>query len=219
MPGWYTRAVVTRGAVMSTTHLILIRHGQIQANLDKRWHGWTDSALTDMGITQAERVAERLHKEHPDISALYASPLQRTFNTAQKIADILQLEVITEPRIKEYGIGVWEGETFSDLHSKFNFFQQVNANPDYAPEQGESIAAVGDRVSTALQSFLSRHPGEKVVAVSHGAAMALGLAGLLDKDWYAWNKYQFLNTSVTELALGQEPKLLRLNCVEHLAGL
>ena len=58
MPGWYTRAVVTRGAVMSTTHLILIRHGQIQANLDKRWHGWTDSALTDMGITQAERVAE-----------------------------------------------------------------------------------------------------------------------------------------------------------------
>lgn len=204
---------------MSNTHLILIRHGQIQANIDKRWHGWTDSALTDMGLAQAERVAHRIHQEHPDVSAIYASPLQRTFNTALKIADILQLEVIQEHRIKEYGIGVWEGETFSDLHSKHDFFKQVDADPHYAPEQGESIAQVGDRVSTALQGFMSQHPGEKVVAVSHGAAMALGLAGLFDHDWYAWGKYQFLNTSVTELKLAAEPQLLKLNCVEHLDGL
>lgn len=204
---------------MNHTHLILIRHGQIQANIDKRWHGWTDSALTDMGIAQAERVAQRIQQQHPDVSAIYASPLQRTFNTARKIAEILQLEVIEEPRIKEYGIGVWEGETFSDLHKKYEFFQQVDADPDYAPEQGESIAQVGDRVSTALQAFLLQHPGEKVVAVSHGAAMALGLAGLFDQDWYAWNKYQFLNTSVTEIRLGATPELLRLNCVEHLEGL
>ena len=204
---------------MNSTHLILIRHGQIQANVDKRWHGWTDSALTDIGLSQAERVAERIHREHPDVSAIYASPLQRTFNTAQKIAEILQLEVIPEPGIKEYGIGVWEGETFSDLHKKFNFFSQVDADPDYAPEDGESIAQVGDRVSTALQSFLSRHPNEKVVAVSHGAALALGLAGLFDQDWYAWDKYHFLNTSVTEVTIGPDPKLLRFNCVEHLAGM
>lgn len=204
---------------MSNTHLILIRHGQIQANIDKRWHGWTDSALTEIGLRQAERVAERIHREHPDVSAIYASPLQRTFNTAQRIADILKLDVISEPRIKEYGIGVWEGESFSDLHKKLNFFTQVNANPDFAPDQGESIAQVGERFSLALGSFLSDHPGEKVVAVSHGAAMALGLAGLFDKDWYAWGKYQFLNTSVTELALGTTPQLIRLNCVEHLQGL
>lgn len=204
---------------MNTTHLILIRHGQIQANLDKRWHGWTDSALTDMGIAQAERVAARIRQEHPDVSAIYASPLQRTFNTARKIADILQLEVIEEPLIKEYGIGVWEGETFSDLHKKFDFFKQVDADPHYAPESGESISQVGDRVSTALQSFRRQHPGEKVVAVSHGAALALGLAGLLDQDWYAWDKYHFQNTSVTEVKLGEKPELIKLNCVAHLDGL
>jgi len=204
---------------MSSTHLILVRHGQIQANIDKRWHGWTDSALTDIGQAQALRVAERIQREHPDVSAIYASPLQRTFNTALRISDILQLEVIAEPRIKEYGLGVWEGETFSDLHKKLDFFSKVNADPDYAPEQGESIAQVGDRFSTALQTFRNSHPGEKIVAVSHGAAMALGLAGLFDKDWYAWGKYQFLNTSVTELELADEPRLLRLNCVAHLQGL
>jgi probable phosphoglycerate mutase len=203
----------------TNTHLILIRHGQIQANIDKLWHGWTDSALTDTGIAQAERVAARIAAEHADVSAIYASPLQRTYNTALKIADILGLDVVEEPRIKEYGIGILEGVSFSDLHKKHDFFTQVAANPDFAPQQGESIAQVGDRVSTALQGFIQKHPGEKIVAVSHGAAMALALAGLFDQDWYAWNKYQFLNTGVTELDLGEQSKLIRFNCVEHLQGL
>ena len=200
----------------SSTHLILIRHGQIQANVDKRWHGWTDSALTDEGKSQAQRVAERIAADHQDVSAIYASPLQRTYNTAKHIADILGLKVIEEPLIKEYGIGVLEGERFSDLHKVHDFFKQVNANPHYAPEQGESIQQVGDRVTRALQGFLEKHPSEKVVAMSHGAAMALGLAGLLDQDWYAWDKYQFKNTSVTEVNLSSAPKLIRLNCIAHL---
>ncbi|MAR90652.1 MAG: histidine phosphatase family protein [Pseudomonadota bacterium] len=204
---------------MNTTHLILIRHGQIQANVDKRWHGWTDSHLTELGIAQAERVAQRLHREHPDISAIYASPLRRTQQTARLIADILELDVVEEPRIKEYGIGIWEGETFADLHSKHGFFKAVEADPHYAPEQGESIAQVGTRVTQALQSFLDRHPGEKVVAVSHGAAMALALAGLFHQDWYAWGQYYFMNTSVTEVRLGEPPELIRFNCVAHLEGL
>ncbi len=200
----------------SSTHLILIRHGQIQANLDKRWHGWTDSALTDAGKQQAQRVAERIAEQHADVSAIYASPLQRTYNTAKHIAELLNLDVIEEPRIKEYGIGVLEGEKFSDLHTQHEFFKQVNANPHYAPEQGESIHQVGDRVTSALQSFLQNHPDEKVIAVSHGAALALGLAGIFDQDWYAWDKYQFKNTSVTEVKLGENPELVLLNCIDHL---
>lgn len=206
----------------SNTHLILIRHGQIQANVDKCWHGWTDSELTDMGHLQAERVAERIAKEHPDVSAIYASPLKRTFKTAERIAQLLNLNIIEEPQIKEYGIGVLEGESFSDLHKKHAFFTQIDADPYYAPESGESISQVGDRVSTALQGFVERHPGEKIVAVSHGAAMALALAGLLDKgDWYAWNKYHFMNTSVTEVLINNanENTLVRLNCTDHLENL
>lgn len=203
----------------SNTHLILIRHGQIQANVDKLWHGWTDSELTEEGQRQAERVARRVATEHPDISAIYASPLRRTMKTAEQIARILNIDIIEEPDIREYGIGVLEGVSFGDLHKKHDFFNLLKADPHYAPEQGESIAQVSDRVATALQGILQRHPGEKVVAVSHGAALALALAGLLDEgDWYAWDKYHFMNTSVTEVSMapGNASKMMRFNCVAHL---
>jgi len=205
----------------SITHLILIRHGQIQANVDKRWHGWTDSELTETGLLQAERVAQRIAREHPDVTAIYASPLKRTYKTAENIARLLDLDIIEEPQIKEYGIGVLEGERFSDLHKTHAFFEQVEADPLYAPQAGESISQVGCRVRTALQGFVERHPGEKIVAVSHGAAMALGLAGLLDDgDWYAWNKYHFMNTIITEPTIASDANtLVRLNCTEHLEGL
>lgn len=198
------------------THLILVRHGQIQANVDKRWHGWTDSALTDLGQAQAQRAAARIAEEHPDISAIYASPLQRAFNTAQAIATVLGLTVNPEPRLKEYGIGVLEGTSFGDLHREHDFFGRIDANAHYAPDGGESITQVGERVREAIIDLQTRHKGEKILAVSHGAAMALALAGLLDGDLYAWNQYQFQNTGVTEVRLGPIPQLVRLNCTRHL---
>lgn len=203
-------------ATPDATHLILVRHGQIQANLDKRWHGWTDSALTDEGHRQARRAAARLAAEHPDIRAIYASPLQRAFHTARQIADALGLDVIPEPRLKEYGIGVLEGVGFGDLARQHRFFEQVDANPEYAPEGGESIRQVGLRVRAALDDLHQRHQGEKILAVSHGAALALALAGLFEQDLYAWNNYQFQNTSVTEVRFGPQPQLLRFNCIRHL---
>lgn len=203
----------------SETHLILVRHGQIQANIDKRWHGWTDSALTDIGHAQAERAAARLAAEHPDIAAIYASPLQRAFNTAQKIADALGLEVVPEPRLKEYGIGVLEGVTFGDLHREHDFFSLIDADAHYAPEGGESFHQVGQRMRDAIAELQQRHAGEKILAVSHGAAMALALAHLLEGDFYAWNNYHFQNTAVTEVRLGQPAQLVRFNCVRHLDDL
>lgn len=201
------------------THLILIRHGQIQANLDRLWHGWTNSPLTPIGSEQATLVADRISREHHDATALYASPLIRTTDTARAIGSAIGLSVISEPRIKEYGIGVLEGTSFDALRDQHDFFGQVERDPRYRPTDGESISEVADRVEAALTDIANRHPGEKVIAVSHGAAMALGLARLLDGDHYAWNKYQFNNTGVTELTLASKPELVRFNCVEHLGSL
>lgn len=198
------------------THIILVRHGQIQANVDKLWHGWTDSHLTEEGRLQARKAAARLAEEHQDINAVYASPLQRTRDTAAAIAELLQHEVNIHEDLKEYGIGELEGVSFSDLHKEHNFFEQVKADLHYAPEGGESIHGVATRVSNALQEIVDRHRGEKVVAVSHGAAMALALACLFDDDPYAWDKYQFYNTGVTEVIISDSPKLLRFNCYAHL---
>lgn len=198
------------------THVILVRHAQIQANVDKLWHGWTDSALTEEGHRQAAKAAQRLAREHQDIKAVYASPLQRTRDTAQAIASALNHDVIVHDGLKEYGIGELEGVSFNDLKRVHNFFEQVDADPLYAPPGGESLRQVSDRVADALAQIATQHRGEKVVAVSHGAALALALAQLFDKDPYAWDKYFFHNTAVTEVIIADEPRLLRFNCYAHL---
>lgn len=198
------------------THLILIRHGQIAANVEKRWHGWTDSGLTETGRLQANRAATRIAEEHPDIKALYASPLQRTRHTAEAIARLLNIELILEPNLREYGIGVLEDELFLDLEHKHGFFSRIRADQDYAPEGGESINSVSNRINKTFERFLTDHQGEKILAVSHGAVMALGLAQLLHNNALDWDRYYFHNTSVTEVSLGKTPQLIRFNCVQHL---
>ena len=200
------------------THLIIIRHGQTQANVDHKWHGSTDTALNQTGEQQAQKAAERIAREHTDIAAIYASPLQRTLHTALRIGELLDIEVITDPRLQEYGIGSLEGTSFDDLRNQHNFFDLVAADPHYAPDRGESIHGVGTRVRSAFEEFAANHRGEKVVAVSHGAAMALALAGIFHDDWYQWHRFHFQNTAVTELQLGSSPRLLRFNCVHHLAA-
>lgn len=198
------------------THLILIRHGQINANVEKRWHGWTDSSLNATGKQQAERAAARIAEEHPDISMLYASPLQRTRHTAEAIARLLNIDLVLEPDLREYGIGILEDAPFLDLEHKHGFFTRIRNDLDYAPEGGESVNQVTARISQAFARFMQQHQGEKILAVSHGAVMALGLARLLHNDPLEWDRYFFHNTSVTEVTLGPSPQLLRFNCIQHL---
>lgn len=205
----------------SKTHLILVRHGQIQANIDKRWHGWTDSPLTEHGRQQALLASRRLAEEHQDISAIYTSPLQRTRHTAQAIADALNKPVAIADGLKEYGIGEWEGESFGDLHQKHGFFDRIRQDADYAPAGGESLSLVTNRITQALRELAARHRGEKILAVSHGGVMALALAAMLDKDPHAWGNYYFTNTSVSEVLLDIErdellAELMSFNCAKHL---
>lgn len=203
----------------SDTRVLLVRHGQIQANIDKKWHGWTDSGLTATGKEQAHRAGLRLKHQHPDISAVYSSPLERTRHTAKAIGDAFDMSVQVIDGLKEYGIGVWEGKSFEDLKQQHNFFEQIKQDRHFAPTDGESIHQVSERVVNSIAQLAANHQGETIVAVSHGAAMALLLANLLHQDPYEWNRYQFANTGVTELLIGTNATLKGFNCVSHLEDL
>lgn len=200
----------------AATRLILIRHGQIQANVDKRWHGSTDSPLTDEGRQQALRAGRYLKDRYPGIHSVYCSPLQRTRHTAEAIGNEFKLEAVANPGLAEYGIGVLEGETFEDLASKHDFFSLVKNDPHYAPPEGESLLQVENRVSRALMDIAGNHPGQDVVVVSHGAAMALGLARLIHNDPYAWHNYRFHNTGMTKLEMGPSVNMVYFNQTLHL---
>src|SRR5215831_1351395 len=163
------------------TRLILVRHGQITANVDARWHGSTDGALTERGHEEARLVATHLACTRPDVTAVCTSPLQRARATAAAIAAALCVPVVVEPGLAEYGIGVLENETYEDLAGRHRFFEQAEADLDWAPPGGESLNAVGERVLAAWRSIAQRH-ADPAVVVSHGAAIAIGLAALLDHD-------------------------------------
>ena len=199
-----------------STRLLLVRHGQIDANLDQRWHGSTDSDLTPRGHDQVRRLAAHLARTHRDAVAVHSSPLQRAQQTARPIAAALDVPLILSPGLGEFGIGVFENESYADLAGRHGFFEHIAADVDWAPSGGESLGAVAARVVDAWRSIACAHPDAEVVAVSHGAAIAAGLALLLDQDPRAWTLYYQRNTSVSELELEPTPRVLVFDRADHL---
>jgi broad specificity phosphatase PhoE len=197
--------------------LTIVRHGQTAANLERVWHGSIDTPLTEAGREQARRVALWLAAHQRETAALYASPLTRALHTARAIAAALAREVREEKDLTEFCLGDWEGRRYSDLHRNEHMWERMSQDPDYAPPGGESQRRVATRIVGALRRIAAAHPGERVIAVSHGGAMTLGLGLLLDGVANSWTRV-LENCSVSELVLEPEPQLLSFNRVEHLDG-
>jgi probable phosphoglycerate mutase len=200
-----------------SARLLLVRHGEIDANLVHRWHGSTDSRLTARGHEQVRLLAAYIARTHPGVVAVHTSPLERAQQTARPIAAALNVPLAIAPALVEFGIGVFENELYADLAGRHRFFEQIAANLDWAPSGGESLGAVAARIVTVWRDIAAAHPAAEVVVVSHGAATAAGLAKLLDHDPRAWTRYHQRNTSVSELELEPSPRLVAFDKVDHLA--
>ncbi len=199
------------------TVLTLIRHGETRANLDGVWHGSTDTPLTDRGRAQAERVAKWSLEQRRDAVALYSSHLQRARHTAQAISAALEIELQVSEELGEYDLGEWEGKTYVNLFEEHKLWHHMKSDPDFAPHGGESPRQVAERLASALERIAARHPGRRVLVVTHGGALSLGLAQLLEGDYRAWTKVMD-NCAVTDLSLHPKPSLLFFNETGHLAG-
>lgn len=199
------------------TILTLVRHGETPANLEGVWHGSIDTPLTERGIAQALRVARYLAERHPDASALYASDLQRARETARAIERALGLPLRLEPALREYHLGEWEGKSYQELHEEHRLWHHMKRDPDFAPHGGESPRQVTDRFTSALRSIAAAHPGQRVVVVSHGGALAMALGALLDGNYGQWRRVMG-NCAVSELVVEPKPELLSFNHTDHLDG-
>ena len=198
------------------TLLVLVRHGETPANTEGIWHGSTDTPLSPRGLEQARLVARWLASGRP-VAALYTSPLQRAVHTAREIGARLGLAAQVEADLAEYHLGTWEGRAYRDLLDREDFWRRIARDPDFAPEGGESVRRVGERVADALRRIAAAHPGERAVLVSHGGALSLGLGWLLDGHHASWRRVMH-NCAVSELVLDPEPRLLRFNEAAHLEG-
>jgi len=200
----------------TSTRFHLVRHGEIAANVDKVWHGSIDSPLTERGRAQAVAVGRHLAGAlagDPPV-ALYSSPLQRARDTAAAIASALRLEARLEPALGEYHLGEWEGRPYPDLMAD-GFFERVMRDPDYAPPGAESPRQVAERVADALVRIAGAHPEQRVVVVSHGAALNLAVGHLIDGSLTSWDRLM-RNCAVSEIELAPAPRVISFNVCTHL---
>ena len=160
----------SRSAAPPTT-LILVRHGVTPHTVDKRFSGGLASSnpgLADEGRDQVRLAAEWLAPAAERIAAVVASPVRRTRESAEIVAEMLGKDLIEEPGFAEMEFGVWDGLTFAEVGERYpGQLEKWLGSLEYAPEGGESFHAVRDRVLTGLGRLLERFRGETVVVVSH----------------------------------------------------
>ena len=202
---------------MQNTTILFIRHGQIDANVKKHWHGSTDSSLNAVGEQQAIKLGAVFQSTYTRLDALYSSPLKRTLATAEPVADANDLVTRPLSGVREYSIGEWEGLSYESLAREQDFFARLQADETFAPQGGESPPIVRDRMLASLVEILDRHPGETVAVVSHGAAMAILFAHLFANRSYPFHEYHMSNTGVTEVKFdGKNPQLVSFDQCIHL---
>src|SRR5260370_36403871 len=137
------------------TTLLLVRHGETNWNAEGKLQGHTAQPLNAYGRRQAQTLADRFASE--TIDALYASDLSRARETAEILGAKLGLAVAVDPDLREKNWGNWEGLTSEErLHVVY---------------EGETSEEHRGRTLRAVQRIVERHPGERIVVVTHGGSL------------------------------------------------
>jgi alpha-ribazole phosphatase len=202
------------------TKVILIRHGETLWNLEMKYQGHCDVALTEKGIKQAELAADSLAKE--SISAVYASDLCRAFVTAESIANKHDLQVATIPELREINFGQWEGLAYDKINNQWSdIMAKLFTHPDEIQiPDGETFREVKERATIALSTLIKKHPNETIVVVSHGGTIRTILCSVLNIPLnHLWNIKQD-NTAINILEYYDDQALVSLvNGTYHLNSL
>ncbi|PRQ10725.1 bifunctional RNase H/acid phosphatase [Corynebacterium sp. 13CS0277] len=155
-------------ATMAPTRLYLARHGQTEHSQRGVYSGnGSNPPLTDLGHTQAERLAAMLAGRE-DITAIVASPQLRAQQTAHHIADALGLTVDTLELLHELDFGAWEGLDFAEAHAADEeLHSRWLSDTSVAPPGGESLQSAYRRAKKALAHITDTYGATGVVVVSH----------------------------------------------------
>ena len=168
---------------MTTTRVLLIRHGATVLSAEDRFAGSTDVDLSDEGRRQASSLGERLAAHN--IAAIYTSPMRRTRETASLIGGPCRLpSAHAEAGLREIDHGRWEGLKRLEVEAQFpEEYASWEEDPfTFAPQGGESGVSVMARALPVLRQIVTTHERQTVAVVSHKATIRLLLCGLLGID-------------------------------------
>lgn len=185
-----------------TTRLVLVRHA-VTAQTGPLLSGRTPGIdLSDEGRQQAEATASRLAPP-VRVDVVYASPIDRTQQTASAIATRHGLPVVTLEGVIEAEYGDWTGGKIADL-ARTDLWKVVQTAPSRARfPNGESIAEMQARMVAALDEVIARHPGGHVVVVSHADPIKAAIAHYTGMHLDLFQRVQVSPASVTIFEVGR----------------
>jgi ribonuclease H / adenosylcobalamin/alpha-ribazole phosphatase len=168
------------GARGTPTRLLLLRHGETELSVQRRYSGRGNPALTQVGLRQAGAAARYL-AHRGGIAAVFSSPLQRAYDTAATAAKALGLDVTVDEDLIETDFGSWEGLTFSEAAQRDSeLHRRWLQDTGITPPGGESFEAVLDRADRARERIVAGHQGDTVLVVSHVTPIKMLLRLALD---------------------------------------
>ena len=156
-------------------NIYLLRHGETDWNIEKRFQGRRDIPMNANGVQQIERSAQVLASLIPDVDVILSSPLVRAKKTAEIAADRLgyaKEDIVIEPMFIERGFGEAEGVASEDLWN-----EEVIAR--YAGV--ESLDDLCERAKSALEKVTEQYAGKTVLVAAHGAILRAVLAAVLGR--------------------------------------
>lgn len=202
------------------TQLLLIRHAVNDFVKTGKLAGWTPGVhLNDEGQAQAAALGKRL--ADAPIKHLYASPLERTMETAEAIRQHHpRLEIRHHDGIGEVRYGDWEGMEISKLAQR-KMWQVVQEYPSraYFPN-GETMRGVQERAVNAVERIAAAHPADMVVVVSHADLIKMVLAHYLGMHLDVFQRIVISPASISTLMLGfGRPYVVTVNDMAHVLQL
>jgi broad specificity phosphatase PhoE len=161
------RSASWTGQTGTPTRLLLLRHGQTELSVERRYSGHGDPELTPLGHAQAAGAAARLARV-PDVAAVLTSPLQRARQTAALVAEATGAPLHVRERLIETDFGAWEGLTFGEARARDpQLHAEWLGSEEVAPPGGESFATVGRRIEAERAELVNEYPGATLVLVTH----------------------------------------------------
>lgn len=151
---------------MKTT-VYLMRHGRVGGGGPRHFHGQIDVMPDDLGRRQGEELAARLSREK--ITAVYHTGLERTRRLAGQVGEPHALTPKIEAGLMEISFGEWEGLSESEVRTKWPGMLEARARDylGFRPPGGESISEMFQRVVSAFEELVARHPGEAIAVAGH----------------------------------------------------
>ncbi len=162
--------------------LIMVRHGETEANISGIYSGWTNYNLTVKGEKQVKNVLQHLKDE--DIDIIFSSPMERTLKIAKAISDETNKDIEIVDDLKEINFGIFEGKTHEEIcrDHKDEYDSWSADYVNYRVSQGESLRDLHNRINKFVNELKKLYEDKTCLLVTHGGVIRVLITILLGLD-------------------------------------